>query len=218
MIQICFAIFTIKKTTEQSPAVLSLSIKLIVKLDVLEQVSQRCCSLLLGRQYIADALFALTSVLSALALIAIATVIVVSRSVRTLASLSAFESLASLSGSVLSLLLRLGCEQSTYGKTYTLFLGIDFENLSRNFLTEAENILNLFNSAVSNLRYVNQTVDRRLELYECAKRSDAYYLARYLFPYDILLSRQIPGLGLELLITEGNFLLLGCTCRLRSKK
>ena len=56
---------------------------------------------------------------------------------------------------------------------------------------------------------MNQTVDRRLELYECAKRSDAYYLARYLFPYDILLSRQIPGLGLELLITEGNFLLLG---------
>ena len=55
---------------------------------------------------------------------------------------------------------------------------------------------------------MNQAVDSGLKSHKCAEGNYAHYLALYDGAYGILLGSHSPGLGLELLITEGYALFL----------
>lgn len=94
------------------------------------------------------------------------------------------------------------------GKIHLLLFNVECNYLCIYFVAYVKHACGSFYSIVAYLRYVNETVDAFFNLNECTEGYEPYNLAVNNVADCILFGCKVPGLGLKLLITYGNLLVL----------
>ena len=92
-------------------------------------------------------------------------------------------------------------------------LGVKLKHFYFDFVTDLECLVDVVKPFPTYVADMQQTVDMVVEFDKCAEGQDASDLTYYACAYGELLGCNVPGLGLQLLVAQGNAILFAIECK-----